>query len=48
MKQGLAIIGAIVVIYAISEVNPKAAALVAAIVGILLYAQLPKEGVQPS
>lgn len=42
MKTGGAILLFLVVIYLISEVSPKAAAALAAIVGLLLYTQVGK------
>lgn len=42
MKQGLAIILFLVVIYLLAEVTPKGAAILAAITGLLLFAQIPK------
>lgn len=43
MKQGAAILLFLVVIYLIAEASPKGAAMLAAIVGLLLYSQLPKQ-----
>jgi len=43
MSQGIALLVVIAVLYLLLNVSPKAAAFLAAIVGLLLYAQLPKQ-----